>query len=463
MLRNIAWTHRSTPLRRGGIFTLVGVLASASPLWADTLEDSVLRALEFNPDVGIVQSDRRAIDQELRQARALYLPSVDLRAAIGPEFTNSTGTRGRDTRPPGGDASALLTRMESQVTLTQMLFDGFETDSEVARQLARTDSAAYRVAEASEFIALDAIEAHLDVLRNQDLVRQAEDNLSAHRRILARIREDRGFNKFKLSELNLSIAREAAAEEVVERAKGDLRDAEARYIEVTGIDPTELENRPVPALPIQNADDAALRAADYSPTVKVANADIDVARAEFKGSRSGFYPRFDLEVGASANRQIDGFTGSNVDAQALLVMRYNLFRGGGDVAREREAFSRLGESQETLRKARNEAEEQARLSYNAMETARARASVLQRQMEANRATRDGFAEEFNVGERNLLDRLDVENEFYLSKANLTTAKYTKDFAIYRVLAVTGDLLPTLDINHPKESINIWRQRGLEGR
>jgi len=440
---------------------LAGLLASASPLWADTLEESIVRALQFNPDVGIVQSDRKAIDQELRQARALYMPSIDLRAAVGPEFTNSTGTRARDSRPPGGDASAFLTRMESQVTLTQMLFDGFETDSEVAKQLARTDSAAYRVAEAAEFIALDAIEVHLDVLRNRDLVRQAEDNLEAHQRILGRIREDRGFNKFKLSELNLSVARAAAAEDVLETAKGNLLDARARYIEVTGIEPNELENRPLPDFTLLSADAAAQRAADNSPTVKIADADINVARADLKGSRAGFYPRFDLEVGAAANRQIDGFTGSNVDGQALLVMRYNLFRGGGDVAREREAFSRLGESRQTLRKAQNEAGEQARLSFNAMKTARARAGVLTRQMKANQATRDGFAKEFDVGERNLLDRLDVENEFYLSKANLTTAKYTKDFAIYRVLAVTGDLLPTLDIDHPKESINIWRGRQVE--
>ncbi|MEM8948695.1 MAG: TolC family outer membrane protein [Pseudomonadota bacterium] len=459
---HITWPTRLSTISYGGLIALAGVLTPVITASADTLEDSILRALSFNPDVGVVQSDRRAIDQELRQARALYLPSIDLRAAIGPEFTNSTGTRARDSRPPGGDASALLTRMETQLTLTQMLFDGYATDSEVEKQLARTNSAAYRVAEAAEFIALDAIEAHLDVLRNQDLVRQAEQNLAAHQVILNRIREDSGFNKFKLSELNLSEARYAAASEVLATAKGNLRDAKARYVRAAGVEPDDLENRPVPkgTLP-RGAESAAQRASVNSPTIKIANADIDVAKADLKGSRSGYYPRIDLEVGTAANRQIDGFTGSNVDAQALLVLRYNLFRGGGDIAREREAFSRLGQSRETLRQARNEAEEQARLSFNALRTAEARVLALSRQTNANAATRQGFAEEFDAGDRNLLDRLDVENEYYLSKANLTTAEYTRDFAVYRVLAVTGDLLPTLDIDHPKESINIWRERTPE--
>ena len=179
----LVWPARLSPISCGGIIILAGVLGPVMTASADTLEDSIIRALAFNPDVGVVQSDRQAIDQELRQARALYMPSIDLRAAIGPEFTNSTGTRARDTRPPGGDASAFLTRMETQLTLSQMLFDGYATDSEVAKQLARTNSAAYRVTEAAEFIALDAIEAHLDVLRNLELVRQAEGNLQAHRRL----------------------------------------------------------------------------------------------------------------------------------------------------------------------------------------------------------------------------------------------------------------------------------------
>ena len=185
-------------------------------------------------------------------------------------------------------------------------------------------------------------------------------------------------------------------------------------------------------------------------------------KAELRGSRAGYYPRFDLELGASSNRQLDGIRGSNVDAQALVVMRYNLFRGGGDIAREREAFARVNETHHSLRKARNEAEEQARISYNALMTARSRVDALKAQKRANGATRDAYAQQFDLGQRSLLDLLDAENEFYLAKANLTTAEFTEAFAVYRVLAVTGDLLPTLDIDRPKQAINIFRGRASEG-
>ena len=76
----------------GRILTvMLAPLALVTGAGATTLEDSVRATLATNPDIGVVQADREAIDQELRQARAEYLPSIDLRGAVGPEYTNSPG------------------------------------------------------------------------------------------------------------------------------------------------------------------------------------------------------------------------------------------------------------------------------------------------------------------------------------------------------------------------------------
>jgi outer membrane protein, adhesin transport system len=421
---------------------------------AVTLEDSVRATLATNPEIGVVQANREAIDQELRQARAQYLPSIDLRGAAGPEYTDSPTTRNQR-----GDDSETLLRLESQITLSQLLFDGFATQSEIERQTSRIDSAAFRVQEAAEFIALDAIEAHLEVLRNQDLVELARENLTEHQRILGLVRELEGQGASSIADVRQSEARIAAAETSLVTAIGNLRDAEALYISVVGMPPEVLEEPlvPVAAVP-ESRETAAAKAAVDSPTVLIANADIDVTKAELRGSRAGYYPRFDLEVGAAANRNVDGVKGGGVEAQALLVLRYNLFRGGADIAREREAFARLKEARQALSQVQREAEEEARIAYNALTTAQARVESLRAAVEAQRATRDVYAQQFDLGQRSLLDLLDAENELFVARSNLTTAQYTEIFGVYRVLAVIGDLLMTLDIDRPKESISIWRQR-----
>ncbi|MCE3248139.1 MAG: channel protein TolC, partial [Geminicoccaceae bacterium] len=96
--------------------------------------------------------------------------------------------------------------------------------------------------------------------------------------------------------------------------------------------------------------------------------------------------------------------------------------------------------------------------YNALQTAQARLEALRAAVEAQRATRDVYAQQFDLGQRSLLDLLDAENELFVARSNLVTAQFTEIFGVYRVLAVTGDLLMTLDIDRPKESISIWRLR-----
>ena len=294
----------------GGLLALVTLAAQADLAFATTVQESIQAALATNPEVGVVGADREAIEQELRQARAEYLPSIDVRGAAGPEYTDSPVTRNRDDE---GDTETLL-RLESQVTLTQMLFDGFATQSEVQRQIARIDSASYRVQEAAEFIALDAVEAHLDVLRNQALVELARENLEQHRRILGQVRqlEDQGAGS--IGDVRQTESRLAEAQSSLAVAQGNLRDAEAFYRAVVGSQPVDLEEGTAPVFALPESPDASAAVASVaSPTVQLANADIDVAQAELRGARAGYYPNLDLELGAAAGDNLDGLEGRDVN------------------------------------------------------------------------------------------------------------------------------------------------------
>jgi adhesin transport system outer membrane protein len=159
---------------------------------------------------------------------------------------------------------------------------------------------------------------------------------------------------------------------------------------------------------------------------------------------------------------VEGLEGRDVNAQALVVLRYNLFRGGADIAREREAFLRIKEARESLRVAQRDAEREARVAYNALLTAQARLEALRSGVDAQRATRDIYAQQFDLGQRGLLDLLDAENELFVDRTNLVTATFTETFAVYRVLAVIGVMLDTLEIDRPKAAISIYRKPGPPG-
>jgi adhesin transport system outer membrane protein len=434
---------------------MVALVAQTDLAFATTIQESIEAALATNPEVGVVAADQQAIEQELRQARAEYLPSIDVRGAAGPEYTDSPNTRNRRNE----DDTETLLRAESQLTLTQMLFDGFATQSEVDRQIARMDSASYRVQEAAEFIALDAVEAHLDVLRNRALVELARENLEQHGSILGQVRQLEGQGAGSIADVRQTESRLAEAQGSLAVADGNLRDAEAFYLAVVGKPPIDLDEGVAPAFALPESPDASAATASVtSPTVQLANADVDVAQADLRAARAGYYPNLDLELGAAAGDNLDGLEGRDVNAQALLVLRYNLFRGGGDIAREREAFLRVKEAREGLRVAQRDAEQEARVAYHALTTARARLEALSDGVDAQRSTRDIYAQQFDLGQRGLLDVLDAENELFIDRSNLVTATFTETFAVYRVLAVVGAMLDSLEIDRPAQAINIYRDR-----
>ena len=91
---------------RSALLGSVFAFASLAGAQATSLEDAVKMSLATNPDIGIVAHNREAVDEELRQARGLYLPS---RAGAGHPTLDGTPTgRGPSPVAPGGPLRALL-------------------------------------------------------------------------------------------------------------------------------------------------------------------------------------------------------------------------------------------------------------------------------------------------------------------------------------------------------------------
>src|SRR5215510_2542102 len=214
----------------------LALMAAGGPASALSLKDAVSLAISTNPDVGVVSNDRRAIDQELRQGRALYYPQIDLRAASGVEYSDNANTQG----PPGGNHNTLW-RKEGSLTLSQLIFDGFFAESEVERQTSRVKSAAYRVEESAEFTGLDAVEAYLDIQRHRDRVQLAEDNVGVHRARLGQVQQRAQAGGGNIADVRQAEARLAVSESTLVQTQGNLKDAESNFVKVVGQAPDTLD------------------------------------------------------------------------------------------------------------------------------------------------------------------------------------------------------------------------------
>src|SRR5688572_19532872 len=122
-------TRRHTAL---GVF-LASALAwmAAGAAQGETLRQAVEIAVKTHPRVLASDALRRAAAHDVAQARGGFFPTLDVNAARGRERTESP-----DVRAQGAD-SARLNRRENGVILSQNLFAGGATVSEVDRQNAR--------------------------------------------------------------------------------------------------------------------------------------------------------------------------------------------------------------------------------------------------------------------------------------------------------------------------------------
>lgn len=434
---------------KSALLATVLVFPGGTAAQAISLNESIEMALSTNPDIGIVTSNREAVDEELRQARGLYLPQIDVSAGIGRERTNDRATRANGSADPARN----LTREESRITLQQRLFDGFEAGATVEREKARVESAANRVSENAEFLGLDVIGAYVEVLRQRELVRLAETNLKVHLGILDSLKQRLAGGGGSRADVVQTEARSARARATLTQTLNDLRDGEAAFTRLIGQFPDGLQPPEFPesVLP-RDLDDAVALADTNNPTTKIFEADVRTANAEIELAEVPLYPAVTLEAETEYNNRRDGINDWEHNSQVMLRLRWNIFRGGIDRAARQEALSRRSESKNRRLRSFLEAQREMRQSWFALEASRQRVEDLSDAVKFNMETRDAYRQQFEVAQRTLLDVLDAENELFVSSGQLVTSQTNELLASYRILAVGGMLLETLGIHRPEQSV-----------
>jgi len=345
-----------------------------------------------------------------------------------------------------------LFRSRASVTMTQMLFDGFSTRYEVERQRARVLSTASRVNEVAEFTGLDITESFLDVLRQRDLLAIARANVQDHLRLMQTIEDGAQSGTVTEGDVAQAEARLSQARATESETRQDLREAESRFRREVGDTPERLIFPEVPRDSLNpNVEDAVVKALSHSPTLDIFEADIDVAKAEAEGTGSTLYPEVDLEVNGTIGENVSGIEGSEERASALAVVRWNLYRGGADRARQREFIYRHAIAKERRADTARQVEQDIRDTWAGIVAANERAQQFLEQAEANERVVQVYLDQFTLDRRTLLDVLDSQNELFVSRSANVNALYTEIFGMYRLLALQGRLLTTLGVNAPVEA------------
>lgn len=431
---------------------IVASIALVSVVSAQSLQEALQQTINENPEILSSKDERLAVEQEIDQAKAGYFPTVDIATGYGFDQSNNPTTRSRIYGSQLQQGSTQYSREESSLMVRQMIFDGMATQSEVARQKARTNSKAYSVFGRSEIVGLKLVEAFLNVLRREELLQLAEENLATHAKTndQIKLRGEQGVGK--KADLEQSTGRLSLAQTSVSAEEGNLKDAKTAFQRVVGVLPGKLE---MPAEPNGflpgDIDEAVERAVMNHPILKSANEDIESAISQHEAAKAAYLPNVYFEGGGTFNRNIGGVPGTNQDISAMVRVKYNLFNGGKNLARRNETGHLIAQAKDIRDNTYRQVVESMRLSWVAHQTIKNQLEFFKLHSAASIKTLAAYQLQFNIGQRTLLDLLDSANEMFIAKTAYVNAKYDEAFAAYRILASMGELNQSIGVILPQES------------
>lgn len=415
-------------------------LFSAGTLQANDVS-SIHQAIEHaalnNPSILASWNAFEAANQGVRVAQGGYYPSVDLNGEIGSERIEDTNNF-KDTY----DTSSM------RFTITQMLFDGFATKHEVAKQGFIKLARYYDFKQASEEVALETAQAYLDVQRYRKLVNLAQENLDQHRSYHRDIEERVNSGVGRGVDLEQASARLALAESNLLTEMTNLHDVSTRFYRLVGLFPADniqavdITKSLIPA----NRTEALEQAFSSNPQLNASIENIRASQAETRVRNSPMMPRFDLRFRKQIDDNDRGISGQYDEEAIELVMTYNLYRGGSDKARKRQASYLFFEAMESRERICRDVRQTVSIAYNDIESQQRLIGFLERNAKSISKARSAYKKQFDIGQRTLLDLLDTENEYFEVRRTLTNAKSELDLAYVRTLAGMGLLLNALDIN-----------------
>jgi adhesin transport system outer membrane protein len=421
-------------------FLAVGVaFAGGVPtaeVFAQSLEAELRELAADHPLIKSAEAQVSAAQQGLRATIAPFLPTLDVNGGNGYERISTPAFRATPEGPFDTDAENYA------VTLRENIFDGgrkFANRRAARLQLNVLD---LTLTNTRQNVLYEGATAYINVLRQAELVDLTSQNGETIRKQLnledERVRRGSGISVDVLqakSRLQFSLERYVAA-------RGALDDATARYLQVFSHLP-ELKTMTLPPPPDhllpKTVDDAVAIALAENAQIETADKRIDIGNEQRNAIKAEFYPSLDVVLQSKYERDFNGAPGIRRDKSAKLQATWVLFSGLSTQSRSAQAAFDTDARRADYQQTRRKVEEQTRLAWSAMQTARERVVLLENAVNIASEVFTSRTKLREAGKETVINVLDAENEVFSARINYASALYDARLAAYQLLLAIGRL------------------------
>lgn len=399
--------------------------------WFNQLAKAPLR----HPSVQAAVFGEQEAISSISEAKAILYPQV----AVSLSADSQKSVReGQEIASVQGLEPSDDIRLNPNLTLSQLVFDGGATQSRVKAAEFRSEAATSRRNSTELGIALRAADTLIELAKLQEQLDAARDNLDEVARLRDMIRERVNMGRDSPSEMLQMNTRVFEARNQVVRLQGLRAEAGARHEETFGEPPVILAFPDVFA-PIPMSDETGLDTAiRFNPDIVSARQLMDAASADFAAAQRDGLPRIEVEARVNAYDAVGNGT-DYYDTFVGLSVSHNLFDGGRTKAIQNRSANGLERSRAQYEQTIADIELAIKRAYANRQSLIPRYKSLQAQLDQKLKTRLAYEEQFIHGRRPLNDLITAQQQVLDAALTVIETKAELHRQHFTILALTGDL------------------------
>lgn len=422
------------PGRQGHRFALMFgaafLLHSAGPASAETLMDAVEAAYGNNPTLVAQRYRQKSTNENYVQTRAQYGPQVSLNATGSYEYEKFRGRSGD------------LNRGDLTLNVRQPIYSGGRQRGALAQARANVRSSEEGLRRVEGEVIGDVINAYAAVLRDQQRLEVARQNVTVLNQQLEERRAKRRVRDVTVTDVAQADSRLAAGEAQLANLEAQLAVSRGEYLRIVGHEPGELQPLPeLPGLP-ESIDEAFAIAEGENANLTSARFAEEAARANVATQRGGQRPTASITAAAG---KVDGVLSPfdrhsyTTQVTAQVTITQPLFQGGAIRSRIRQAQDQNNVAQAVVDGERRQAFQDVVLAWNQLASTRVGVIAGSRQVQAAQIAFAGMEREERYGLRSTIETLNAEQELASAQLGLLSNRYQEYVARASLLLAMGRL------------------------
>ena len=233
------------------------------------------KAYENNPDLNAARAGLRATDEGVAIAKSGYRPTVAAQSEL--TYTNTEGVEVR-TATVG-------------VSVTQTLFDGFQTRNNVRAAEAQVFAGRENLRGTEIDILLATAEAYANVIRDNQIVAYRKQNIAFLKEQLSAAQARFDVGESTRTDVSQAEAQLAAARALLTAADAQAKTSAAVYAQIVGSAPSNMKAVSVPQRVLPNSLDSAVALGlKEHPSILAAEFAVDAADYNVKSREGAMLP-----------------------------------------------------------------------------------------------------------------------------------------------------------------------------